>query len=121
MKRFDYYRPESLEEAFALKEKFGDGAGYIAGGTDILVRIKQKALQPDALISLRAVASLKGIDHNGGLSLGSMTPLRDIAGDPSQYFICRNRGFSLLAQPRHRPPGRPKELEGEAASAHGNY
>lgn len=78
MKRFDYYQPTTLEEAFELMEKLEGRARYIAGGTDVLIRIKQKALEPDALISLRGIDGLKGIARDPALSLGSMTLLRDL-------------------------------------------
>jgi len=66
MNRFDYYQPESLKEAFGLMEKLKGDARYIAGGTDIIWRIKQDAVHAGALISLRGIDSLKGIHHNGG-------------------------------------------------------
>jgi len=104
MKRFDYYQPESLEEAFALKEKFDDGARYIAGGTDVLVRIKQKAIQPDALISLRRVEALTGINKNGVFTLGSMTPLRDIERDADivKDYPALVQAGAVLANPQIR-------------------
>ncbi|MFH1487310.1 MAG: FAD binding domain-containing protein [Pseudomonadota bacterium] len=78
MKRFAYYQPENLREAFGLMEKLKGRARYIAGGTDVIVRMKQKALQPEALISLRGVAELREASSKGSLTLGSMTLLRDI-------------------------------------------
>jgi carbon-monoxide dehydrogenase medium subunit len=81
MKRFEYYRPQTLDEAWELKDKFQDRAKYIAGGTDLIIRIKQKAVEPDALISLREIEALKGIESNASISLGSMTPIRDIERD----------------------------------------
>ena len=65
MKKFDYYQPETLKEAFRLMEKFGGGARYIAGGTDIIWRVKQGVTQVNALISLRRIAALGGITVNG--------------------------------------------------------
>ena len=82
MKKFNYYQPQTLKEAFSHMEKWKGRAKYIAGGTDILVRMKQKAIQPEALVSLRGVITLSHISHNGGLSLGSMTPIRSVERDP---------------------------------------
>ena len=93
MKRFDYYRPESLKDAFALMEKLRGKARYIAGGTDIIIQIKQDVIRPVALISLRGIEALRGITHNGGLSLGGMTLLRDMERDPAIV-----RDFPALAQ-----------------------
>ncbi len=104
MKKFEYYQPESLPEAFTLMEKFKGRAGYIAGGTDVIAGIKQKVVQPDALISLRGIGALKNIRHNGGLSLGSMTLLRDIERDSRILRGCPGlvQAVSVLANPQIR-------------------
>ncbi|MDY7037900.1 MAG: FAD binding domain-containing protein, partial [Thermodesulfobacteriota bacterium] len=78
MKKFHYYQPQSLKEAYDLMDKLEGRARYIAGGTDILVGLKQEVIRPDALISLRSIDALRGIQYNGGLLLGSMTLLRDM-------------------------------------------
>jgi xanthine dehydrogenase iron-sulfur cluster and FAD-binding subunit A len=104
MKKFDYYQPETLKEAFSLMEKFKGHARYIAGGTDILVRTKQKAIHPDALVSLRGISTLNNISHNGGLSFGSMTRFRDVERDPviGQKYRALTQAVSLLANPQVR-------------------
>jgi CO/xanthine dehydrogenase FAD-binding subunit len=104
MKRFDYYQPQTLKEAFSLMEKLKGRAKYIAGGTDILVKMKQKAIQAEALVSLRGVSALSNIGHNGGLSLGSMTPMRSLERDPViiQEYAALARAASLLANPQVR-------------------
>lgn len=104
MKKFDYYQPQTLKEAFSLMEKLKGRAKYIAGGTDILVRIKQKAIHPDTLISLRGIDGLKTVNHNGALSLGSMIPFRDLEGDPviARDYPALARAVSVLANPQVR-------------------
>ncbi len=104
MKRFDYYQPESLKEAYKLMEKLKGEARYIAGGTDLIVKMKQKVLTPKALISLRRVEGLAGITKNGGMSLGSMTLFREIERDPdlARIYPCLSRAASVLANPQIR-------------------
>lgn len=104
MKRFDYYQPEDLKEAFGLMKRLKGGARYIAGGTDIICRIKQKVVQPDALISLRGIKALRGIDHNGDTTLGSMTLLREIERDARTALDhrCLAQAVSVLATPQIR-------------------
>jgi CO/xanthine dehydrogenase FAD-binding subunit len=104
MKKFDYYKPQTLKEAFSFMEKLKGGTKYIAGGTDIVLRIKQKAIHPDALISLRGIEALKGINHNGGLSLGSMTVFRDMERDTAiaRDYPALAQAVSLLANPQIR-------------------
>jgi CO/xanthine dehydrogenase FAD-binding subunit len=81
MNKFEYHRPRTLAEAFDLMEKFKGRAKYIAGGTDIMVRIRQKVLQPEALISLRGIGDLYGIRKGEGVSLGGGTLIREIERD----------------------------------------
>jgi len=83
MKRYEYYQPRSLDEAFGLMKKYEGRARYVAGGTDAMIRVKQEIWQPEALISLRWIADLRGIQKTGHfLRLGSMTLWREIETDP---------------------------------------
>ena len=52
MRKFTYLVPKTLDEAVSLHESYGDHAKYIAGGTDVLVKIKEGKMAPDYLISL---------------------------------------------------------------------
>jgi len=77
MIRFDYFKPSSLEEAFTLKRKHPD-AKYIAGGTDVMVQIKNRDIRPSALISLRNIPELSTIEINGSVRIGAAVTIRDI-------------------------------------------
>lgn len=77
MKRFEYYKPRSLSEAWELKEKVRD-ARFIAGGTDVMVGIKNGELSPSALISLRSIPALDSIEINGGIRIGALTTISDL-------------------------------------------
>jgi len=55
MRKFTYLAPKSLDEAVSLLESYGERAKYIAGGTDVLVKIKEGKLAPDYLISLKGI------------------------------------------------------------------
>jgi len=78
MKKFDYLRPQTLEEALSLLNQHGKKAKLIAGGTDVIVMIKQKAIAPDVLISLQGIPGLDQIKYNGSLSIGPMVTHRAI-------------------------------------------
>ena len=78
MKKFDYLRPQSLEEVLSLLNQHGKKAKLIAGGTDVIVMIKQKAIAPDVLISLQGIPGLDQIKYNGSLSIGPMVTHRAI-------------------------------------------
>jgi len=55
MRKFTYLVPKTLDEAISLHQSYGDRAKYIAGGTDVLVKIKDGKLSPDYLISLKHI------------------------------------------------------------------
>jgi carbon-monoxide dehydrogenase medium subunit len=55
MRKFNYLVPKSFDEAISLHESYGDRAKYIAGGTDVLVKVKEGKLSPDYLISLKHI------------------------------------------------------------------
>jgi carbon-monoxide dehydrogenase medium subunit len=78
MKKFDYLRPKTLEEALGLLNQYGGKAAPIAGGTDVLVMVKQKAISPDVLISLQGIPGLDQIQYDGSLRIGPMVTHRTI-------------------------------------------
>ncbi|MCD4721523.1 MAG: FAD binding domain-containing protein [Desulfobacula sp.] len=77
--RFDYLEPANLEEALDLLATHGDDAKILAGGTDLLVRMKKGLLKPKNLISLKALNELSYIKEDDGyIKIGARTPLADI-------------------------------------------
>ena len=86
MEPFDYSRPATLEEALRLKKSVA-GSRFIAGGTDLMVQIKNKTVHPPALISLRSIPELAGIHVNGATRIGSMALLTDLMEHDSFYIF----------------------------------
>ncbi len=82
MSKIEYYKPDSLDEAWDIKKKFPK-AEYIAGGTDILVQIKDKVKETSGLISLRSIPELNGITTSKGISIGAMTSITDLINHPA--------------------------------------
>ena len=79
--KFEYLRPESLEKTVNLLAEHGEQAKILAGGTDLLVRMKKGLLAPGVLISLRDLKELSYIEEkNGSLYIGAGTPLAAITG-----------------------------------------
>jgi CO/xanthine dehydrogenase FAD-binding subunit len=92
MKKFDYLRPQTLEEALSLLNQHGKKAKLIAGGTDVMVMMKQKKLSPEILISLRGIQGLDQIKYNKNLRIGAMVTHRVI--EKSELI---RKEFSALA------------------------
>ena len=77
--RFDYLEPQNLEAALDLLAVHRDEAKILAGGTDLLVRMKKGLLRPKALISLKNLKNLSYIKgEDGRVSIGAGTSLADI-------------------------------------------
>lgn len=61
---FDYRTPGSLEEAHADLKELGPDGKLIAGGTALVIMMKQQLVQPACVISLRNVSDLGGVSEN---------------------------------------------------------
>ena len=75
---FEYFEPETIGEAVSLLEKYGRGAAVLAGGTDLLIRMKKGEMEPKCLINVMAIKELNYIKEDGGLHIGAATSLRKI-------------------------------------------
>ena len=83
MHKFDYFMPETLDEAISLYAGHGERAKYIAGGTDVMVKLKERKINPQYLISLRHIKGLDQISYNDGeLRIGALTTHRDLELSP---------------------------------------
>jgi len=88
--RFNYLGPDTLEDTLDLLAFHRDDAKILAGGTDLLVRMKKGLLKPNVLISLKALKDLSYIhEEDGYIKIGARTPLADItASDLIQKKAC---------------------------------
>jgi len=75
--QFDYHRPTSVQEAVQLLQDNPD-AKIIAGGHSLLPAMKLRLAAPAALVDLAKIAGLRGINVNGGVTIGAMTTYRDL-------------------------------------------
>lgn len=85
MHRFAYVAPQSLEEAVSLLKERGNGVKLLAGGTDLLVQMKEAGLHPSTVVSLHALPELRGIefDEAQGLRIGASTDMATLASFPA--------------------------------------
>jgi 4-hydroxybenzoyl-CoA reductase subunit beta len=81
--RFDYLEPHTLEEALEMRSEAGEKGEVLAGGTDLLVRMKQRLKRPSFLITLKHLRELEGVKmEEGELAIGAKTSLRDVIRSP---------------------------------------
>ena len=79
--RFDYIAPRTVDEAVAALVKGGRETRVMAGGTDLLVKIRHRMLFPRLLVSLKQIPGLDAItvDNQKGLAIGATALLADVA------------------------------------------
>lgn len=104
MKKFEYHQPQTLENALKTMEKQGGEARYIAGGTDLIVRLKQRTMAVDALVSLRGIAELQGMAQNGAWRFGGMCLFREMerSATLARAFPALFQAVRVLANPQVR-------------------
>ena len=76
----EYFEPKTIAECIELKKQYGDKAVFVAGGTDVVPRLKSGVLKPQAVISLQRIEAMGNIEiKEDGLYLGALAPLRKIS------------------------------------------
>jgi aerobic carbon-monoxide dehydrogenase medium subunit len=109
MIRFDYLEPATLAEAFSLLEQHGEAARVIAGGTSLIIWMRQRLLMPKVVISLGRIPELDTItyDQQDGLRIGAAARHREIELSPAvkQHYPLLHETFRKVAQPRIRNMG----------------
>jgi carbon-monoxide dehydrogenase medium subunit len=82
--KFDYFAPDTLDDAIDLLKQYGSRARVMAGGTDLMVKMRLGAVEAEALVSLKNIPGLDTItiDPEKGLTIGAMALLADVAAHP---------------------------------------
>jgi carbon-monoxide dehydrogenase medium subunit len=94
---FEYRTPKNLKEVHSAMKEFGSDAKLIAGGTALVIMMKQRLVRPTCLVSLRSVRGLNGIElKNGGLRIGGLATHREVESSA----LVRRR-LPLLAETYH--------------------
>lgn len=83
MYAFAYARPTSLAAAMELLERYGSGAHLLAGGTDLIIRLRDGTFRPTIVIDLKRIAELAPAirEHGGRLTISATTVMTDITLD----------------------------------------
>ncbi len=80
---FRYHRPTTIAAACELGRAYGAASRFLAGGTELLVDLRNKRDQADHLISLRDIPELRRIQADAdGLKIGALATLTAVAESP---------------------------------------
>ena len=82
MRPFQYERPDRLDDAVAILA--GGGALLLAGGTDLIIRLRDGSIRPDVVVDVKRVADLDDQVRVAGdrLVIGGRAVMTDIAAHP---------------------------------------
>jgi xanthine dehydrogenase YagS FAD-binding subunit len=107
MNPFSYVRAKSLPEA--MKQLSSNGAVLHAGGTDLIGCLRDHVLQASTLVSISQIEELRGLSkvNGGGLRMGALTRISEIAQDPTVQKQYRGlaQAASEVASPQLRNQG----------------
>ena len=83
---FEFHNPASLDDALQMLERYGDDSRLMAGGTALVLQMKQRFAQPAHIIGLRPLAQSDGLaaveETGGALRIGSLCTLRRLEDHP---------------------------------------
>lgn len=106
--RFTYHEPDSVEETVGLLAKYGEKAKILAGGTELLVKMKRREVVPDHVINLkraRDVAEI-GIQRTeaGELKVGALVSIFEMERDAAirTSFRCLFDAAKVFGTPQIR-------------------
>ena len=98
MNSFDLHNPTSVKEAIGLldaQDMMSRRVKVMAGGQDLLTELKDRLVEPQAVVNLKHIPGLDTLHYDGkdGLHIGALVKVADVAAfQPAQEF------FSALAQ-----------------------
>jgi len=81
---FEYVSPKTLADAIGFLKKYGNDARVMAGGTDLLLRLKRGDIQAKVIIGLKNIKDLNTITFHRekGLTISATALLADVAKHP---------------------------------------
>lgn len=80
---FEYVRPRGMEEALHVFSLYREKARALAGGTDLVVHLKEGLARPDVVVDLKAIPELAGFALKGEtLRIGALVTFSDLIESP---------------------------------------
>lgn len=95
MRKFEYLKPDSIKETISILSRYGGKAQILNGGTDLIVGIRDKIIQPEYVVDIKAIPQLNKITYSeqDGLHIGATVTLNEIS---DSKVVQRN--YPILAE-----------------------
>ena len=90
---YEYHAPKTKAEVLDLIADIGDKAKILAGGTDLVIMLKEKMIAPEHVIDVAEIKELSGINFTSdGVEIGACTKISDIGAskelDKEYHALC---------------------------------
>jgi aerobic carbon-monoxide dehydrogenase medium subunit len=84
MRRFEYFEPTTLGEAAALLSRYGGRAQPLAGGTDLLVELKEQLRRAECVVNIKRIPGMDQLSYDAreGLRIGALVTAREVELSP---------------------------------------
>ncbi len=105
---FELFQPATIDDAVRLADQYRDDSWVLAGGLDSMDWLKDRLRRPKVVVDLSQIKELVGVkDAGGGLEIGAMTPLTQVAQHPlvRERFGLLMEAAGLVASPQIRNQG----------------
>ncbi len=95
MRKFEYLKPNSIKETISILSQYGEKAQILNGGTDLIVGIRDKIIQPEYVVDIKAIPQLNKITYSEqyGLHIGATVTLNEVS---DSKIVQRN--YPILAE-----------------------
>ncbi|HEY7321042.1 MAG TPA: FAD binding domain-containing protein [Candidatus Binatia bacterium] len=109
MINFKHIDASSAEHALSLLVQYGEGARVLAGGQDLLFRIKKYIVKPECVVNIKTIPGLRYVRSDPGenLRIGALTTLSEIAhsSELQQSYSVLAQAAEVVASPQIRNMG----------------
>jgi carbon-monoxide dehydrogenase medium subunit len=100
MREFEYLRPETVEEAIALRQKHEGSSVLLNGGTDVIIQLRDHLIAPEFVIDIKHIPGLKKLTFNKeeGLYIGACVTMNELGDneDVKRYYpYLRDAAYSV--------------------------
>jgi aerobic carbon-monoxide dehydrogenase medium subunit len=106
--KFDYYDPQSLDEALALLDRHGDDAKVLAGGQSLMPLLNMRLARPNVVVDINQIKDLNYVRaSDGGIAIGAIARQRALQTEKligERVPILREAGY-YIAHPQIRSRG----------------
>jgi carbon-monoxide dehydrogenase medium subunit len=100
VRKFEYVKPSTFEDARDILAKFGESAKILNGGTDLIVRMRDNFIKPDYVVDIKGLPGMKTIEYieDEGLFVGGAVTMNELVSNSeilNSYKILANSAHEV--------------------------